>query len=189
MNKAVFLDRDGVINEVLSHRVKFVNHPKQLYLLEGVPEAIRAFNEVGFKVFIVTNQGGVGLGFMKESMLEKVHHHLKQRLHEQGAIIDDIAYCPHKPQAGCACRKPEAKMIEELAKKHHVSLQDSVMVGDREPDILAGKKAGVATVFIGKEKEDTAKADAVFSSLLQAAPWIIEESWKVERLHNEGNSL
>ncbi|WP_078554096.1 D-glycero-alpha-D-manno-heptose-1,7-bisphosphate 7-phosphatase [Bacillus alkalicellulosilyticus] len=177
MNKAVFLDRDGVINEVLNHRVKFVNHPNQLFLLEGVPEAIKAFNDTGFKVFVVTNQGGIGLGFMKEVMLGKVHKKLQAEIEKVGGVIDEIAYCPHKPEAGCLCRKPEAKMITDLAKKYQVSLKDSVMVGDREPDIYAGKKAGVHTVFIGKKKDNRAKADVVFPSLLAAAPWIIEESW------------
>jgi len=174
VTKAVFLDRDGVINEVLSHRVKFVNRPSDFYLLPGVKEAIAAFHEAGWKVFVVTNQGGVGLGYMKKAMLEKVHEKMKEEIASGGGRIDDVSYCPHKPQAGCVCRKPEGKMIEDLASKYGIQLKDSVMVGDREPDILAGKKAGVGrTVFIGKEDEHHYGADANFPDLISAVPWIL----------------
>ncbi|MDT8859912.1 HAD family hydrolase [Alkalihalobacillus sp. MEB130] len=173
MKRAVFLDRDGVLNEVLTSRVKFVNKPSQLYLLEGVGEAIRQMNEANIPTFVVTNQGGVGLGFMKESSLQDVHKKLLKDLAQFGAKVDDIAYCPHKPKAGCPCRKPGAQMLLDLAQKHQVDLVSSIMVGDREPDIEAGKKAGCTTVFIGSEMENHAQADMVFPSLLHATPWIL----------------
>ncbi len=172
MKKGVFLDRDGVINEVLSHRVKYVNKPQEFFLLDGVAEAIRQLNEAGLPTFVVTNQGGVGLGFLKETALQKIHEKMKQDIAKAGATIDDVAYCPHKPKAGCRCRKPEAQMLRDLAEKHRISLQDSIMVGDRDPDIAAGKKAGCKTVFIGKKK-DNPGADVVFPDLLSAVPWII----------------
>ncbi|WP_096199689.1 D-glycero-alpha-D-manno-heptose-1,7-bisphosphate 7-phosphatase [Bacillus sp. FJAT-45350] len=176
MNKAVFLDRDGVINEVLSSRVKFVNKPKDLYLLEGVGEAVKVINEAGYKVFVVTNQGGVGLGFMKEHTLQKVHEKMIEDIRNEGGRIDDVAYCPHNPHAGCACRKPEAQMLLNLAEKHQIDLSKSYMVGDREPDIEAGKKAGVKeTIFIGDEKTSYG-ADKAFPSLLEAAKSIFKES-------------
>ena len=100
MQKAVFLDRDGVLNEVLNHRVKFVNRPEDLHLLEGVEQAIRQFNEGGWKVFIVTNQGGVGLGYMTEDALGEIHDRLVDLLEASGAKVDDIASpvrtCPMK---------------------------------------------------------------------------------------------
>lgn len=173
MRKAIFLDRDGVINEVLSHRVKYVNKPHEFHLLAGVGEAIRQLKEFGLPVFVVTNQGGIGLGFLKEKALHTIHEKMMEDLAEEGASVDDIAYCPHKPKAGCRCRKPEAQMLRDLATKHNISLVDSIMVGDREPDIGAGKKAGCKTVFIGKEKENPG-ADAVFPDLLSAVPWLLE---------------
>ena len=169
MKKAVFLDRDGVINEVLTDRVKFVNHPDQLYFLPGVAEAIRRLNKLFDYVFVVTNQGGVGLGFMKESQLQAIHAHMMDELRKEGAIIEDVAYCPHKPKAGCGCRKPNSKLIEDLAKKYDVELTSSYMVGDTDTDILAGKKAGTKAVFIGKSDP---LADATFPDLLSAAKWI-----------------
>lgn len=170
MKKAVFLDRDGVINEVLTKRVKFVNKPKDLYFLPGVPEAIKKLNAYFDFVFVVTNQGGVGLGYMKESELKKIHLHMIEELKKQGAQVDEAVYCPHKPKAGCACRKPNSKLIEDLAIKYEVDLSKSFMVGDTDTDIMAGKKAGTKTVYLG---ERDPIADAVCNDLSEAAEWII----------------
>ncbi|MFJ8263839.1 D-glycero-alpha-D-manno-heptose-1,7-bisphosphate 7-phosphatase [Rummeliibacillus sp. NPDC094406] len=173
MNKAVFLDRDGVINEVLTDRVKFVNRPSDLYFLPGVPEAIKKLNAFFDYIFVVTNQGGVGLGFMKESQLNKIHDHMIAELKKEGAIIHDVAYCPHKPKAGCECRKPKPKLILELIKKYEIDLSKSYMVGDTDTDIIAGKKAGIKGVFLGKSDP---LADAVFPDLISAVDWIIEDA-------------
>ncbi len=173
VNIGMFLDRDGVINEVLSSRVKFVNKPSDFYLLDGVGEAIKLFNEEGFKVFVVTNQGGIGLGYMKETQLDKVHKKMLDELAKFGAKIDGIAYCPHKPKANCACRKPKPKMIIDLAEKHGIDLEQSFMVGDREPDIIAGKEAGTRTILVGKREEE-ADADMYFPDLLSVANWLAE---------------
>lgn len=172
MKKAVFLDRDGVINEVLTSRVKFVNQPEQLFFLPGVAESIRRLNEVFDYVFVVTNQGGVGLGFMKEEQLQKIHDHMVNELQKEGAEIKEVAYCPHKPKSGCACRKPNSKMIEDLAEKYDVELSASYMVGDTDTDILAGKKAGTKAVFIGNNDSN---ADAEFPNLMNAVVWILND--------------
>ncbi|MCA1031241.1 HAD family hydrolase [Bacillus timonensis] len=171
MKKAVFLDRDGVINEVLSERVKFVNKPSQFYLLPGVGEGIKLLNDHGYEIFVVTNQGGVGLGFMKESALQDVHKKMEQDLEAFGATINEVAYCPHKPKEGCECRKPRPNLITDLAKKHQISLADSYMIGDRDVDIEAGKAAGVKTILVGNEEYDDI-ADYKFENLLEAAKWI-----------------
>lgn len=171
MDKAIFLDRDGVINEVLSHRVKFVNKPEDFYLLEGVGEAIHKLNDLHYKVFVVTNQGGIGLGYMKEAALEDIHEKMKEDLSIFDAKIDDIAYCAHKPNDGCTCRKPEPEMIINLAKEHGIDFKKSYMVGDRAPDIEAGKLAGTTTVLIGTRKEK-AHADLKFRDLLEFSNWL-----------------
>ena len=124
-------------------------------------------------VFVVTNQGGVGLGFMKEAQLIKIHEHMTNELKRSDAIVHDVAFCPHKPKAGCECRKPGSKMIEDLGKKYDIDLANSYMVGDTYTDIQAGKKAGTKTVFLG---ESDPLADAIFPDLSTAADWIIEDS-------------
>jgi len=172
LKRAVFLDRDGVINEVLTKRVKFVNQPKQLYFLPGVEEAIKRLNEYFDYVFVVTNQGGIGLGYMSEKQLHKIHDHMVAQLKKKGATIHEVAYCPHKPKAGCECRKPNSKMIVDLGEKYKINLEKSYMVGDTDTDIQAGKKAGTRTVFIGKSDP---LADAVCPNLKEAAQWIIRD--------------
>ncbi|MFC3041137.1 D-glycero-alpha-D-manno-heptose-1,7-bisphosphate 7-phosphatase [Virgibacillus xinjiangensis] len=172
MDKAIFLDRDGVINEVLTDRVTFVNTPEDFHLLPGTGEAVQLLNAAGYKVFVVTNQGGVGLGFMAEEALREVHMKMQEVLRKENALIDDIAYCPHKPYANCACRKPKPQMILDLAEKHQVNLKESYMVGDREPDILAGRDAGVRTILVGNGDSGGVVADFVFPDLLAAAKWI-----------------
>ncbi|MBB6454761.1 D-glycero-D-manno-heptose 1,7-bisphosphate phosphatase [Salirhabdus euzebyi] len=174
MNIAMFLDRDGVVNEVLSERVKFVNKPTDFYLLDGVAEAIKLFNEEGFKVFIVTNQGGIGLGYMKESALQDVHKKMEEDLAKIGAYVDEVVYCPHKPHANCACRKPKPKMLFDLAAKYDIDLAQSYMVGDREPDIIAGREAGTRTILIGEREKDEVEADMYFPDLLSVANWLAE---------------
>jgi D-glycero-D-manno-heptose 1,7-bisphosphate phosphatase len=179
MNKAVFLDRDGVINEVLSSRVKFVNTIKDLYLLPWVAESIRILNDLDYKVFIVTNQGGIGLGYMSEGALAEIHFRLIELLLEEAdAQIDDIAYCPHKPHANCHCRKPKPAMILELAQKHNIDLQRSFTIGDRGTDIVAGRLAGTRTILIIDEEEiiPVVDVDNVVFSLKEAVAWIVEIS-------------
>ena len=172
VKRAVFLDRDGVINEVLTNRVKFVNQPKQLYFLPGVEEAIKRLNEYFDYVFVVTNQGGIGLGYMKEKQLHKIHDYMVAELEKKGATIHEVAYCAHKPKARCECRKPNSKMILDLGEKYNIDLEKSYMVGDTDTDIQAGKKAGTKTVFIG---ESDPLADAVCRNLEEAAQWIIHD--------------
>ncbi|RUT36548.1 HAD family hydrolase [Paenibacillus zeisoli] len=182
MERAVFLDRDGVINEVHSHRVRYVNHPEDLHLLPNAAKAIRLLGEANYKVFIVTNQGGIGLGYMRLETLLEIHIELLQRLSHAGAYLDDIAYCPHKPRAGCSCRKPRPGMILDLAAKHQVDLKHSYTIGDMDTDIKAGRSAGTRTIRIRSKAERgeshtayTEKADHEFPSLWKAVQWILDE--------------
>lgn len=177
MNKAVFLDRDGILNEVLTERVKFVNTSEDLYLLPGVSESIARLKEKGFKVFVVTNQGGVGLGYMSQEQLEEIHNKLQNEILKlnESAIIDEIMVCTHKPKDGCKCRKPEAGMLLELAKKHNISLAGSYMVGDRESDVEAGISAGTKTVLVTSENVPT-QADLKCLTLFEAVSYILIDS-------------
>lgn len=151
--RAVFLDRDGVINEVKTERVNLVNRPEDFHLLAGVPEAIAKLRQLGFRVFVVTNQGGVGLGYITEGMLMKIHQKMRRDLTAQHpeAIIDDIIYCPHKPMEGCSCRKPRPGMILKMAQKHQVDLSQSWMIGDRKTDLEAGNRAGCQSILISEK--------------------------------------
>jgi D-glycero-D-manno-heptose 1,7-bisphosphate phosphatase len=166
MHKAVFLDRDGVIND----NKRPVNRPEELILYPKVGEAIRQLNDANYMVFVVTNQGGVGLGYLTEKDLGHIHEKMIADLDENGARIHDIRACVHKPHEGCICRKPGSGMLIELAEKHNIELSRSFMVGDRITDIEAGRNAGTKTIFIGSEHTD---ADLTTSSLYEAVQWIV----------------
>ncbi|WP_349407317.1 HAD family hydrolase [Pseudalkalibacillus sp. SCS-8] len=167
MKKAVFLDRDGVINQ----NERPVNRPDELILFPKAGEAIRLLNEAGYSVFVVTNQGGVGLGYLTENDFHDIHEKMEEDLKAAGAYVHEIQACIHKPNAGCVCRKPDAGMLLTLADKHEIDLPHSYMVGDRITDIQAGEKAGTQTIFIGT---DMVEADYVAETLFEAVQWILE---------------
>lgn len=172
MPKGVFLDRDGVINEVMTERVKYVNHPQDFFFLDGALEAIKLLTERDYAVFVITNQGGVGLGYLKERMLQAIHEKMLKEIEYSGGKITEILYCPHAPYTGCSCRKPEPLLLLNLLEKYNLKANETYMIGDRETDIEAGKRAGTKTIFIGEHPE---MGDFQFSSLLHAAEWIVKE--------------
>jgi D-glycero-D-manno-heptose 1,7-bisphosphate phosphatase len=164
-NLAVFLDRDGVIND----NTKPVNRPESLLIYPWTASAIQQLNEADYLVFVVTNQGGIELGYLTVEDLEAIHRSLQIELEKSHAFIDEIAYCPHFHQR-CECRKPKPGMILNLANKYHVNLKSSWMIGDREPDILAGAAAGCHTIKLG---ERNVQADYYCSHLGAAVDWIL----------------
>ncbi len=176
LKKAIFLDRDGVINEVKSKRVKFVNRRDQFFFLPRVKEAIKHLSNGGYELFIVTNQGGVGLGFLDPGQLEDIHAFMLEELSSFGGIIKEVAACVHAPHAACTCRKPEAGMLLDLAERHGIDLTSSYMVGDREPDILAGQNAGCKTILISDAPLPGVEADFVFPDLWEASLFLVDDA-------------
>lgn len=170
--RAVFLDRDGVLNKSLGRRPP--NSPAELEMLPGAAAAVKRLNDAGFKVFVVTNQGGVALGYMTREQLDAVHQKLREEVAREGGIIHDIAACTHRPWARCSCRKPQPGLLLQLARKHKIDLAQSFMVGDREVDIQAGKAAGAVTILVGQEEEETS-ADFTAPDLAAAAELILEQ--------------
>jgi len=171
--RAVFLDRDGVINRavVRDGRPYPADRVEDLDLLPGVPEALALLKAAGYLLIVVTNQPDVARGTQSRSAVEAIHARLASLL-----PIDEFRTCYHDDADACACRKPKPGMILEAASAHGVDLQVSVMVGDRWRDITAGKRAGCATVFLdyGYDEAKPAAPDAVFTSLSEAADWILE---------------
>jgi D-glycero-D-manno-heptose 1,7-bisphosphate phosphatase len=147
---AALLDRDGTIN-VKAPDGDYIAHPAELVLLPGAGEAIRALNDAGIPVVVVTNQRGIALGRMTEADLAAVHRRLAELLAANGARLDAVFHCPH--HAGtCACRKPGTLLLER-AREHLglVTLGNSIMIGDSDTDVLAGRAAGARTVRLGDE--------------------------------------
>ena len=151
MNRAVFLDRDGTINEEMG----YINHPDRFKIFPFVPESISIFNQLNFKVIIVTNQSGVARGYFEESLVLQLHDKLKKYLVENKAYIDAIYYCPHHPKEGkgkykkdCNCRKPKPGMIDQAVKELNIDLKRSYLIGDRYKDILFAKRMNIQACLV-----------------------------------------
>ena len=164
MKKAIFLDRDGVIND----NQKYVNKPEDLVIYPEAKEGMKKLYDEGFELFIVTNQGGIEIGHLTHEQLNEIHEHLVKEL-EPFCRIKDIRYCPDFKKKS-TCRKPEPGMILELANKHNINIHESWMVGDMDTDILAGIKAGCKTAKIGKID---LKADINAANLKEVAEKIL----------------
>ena len=172
--RAVFLDRDGVLNKSIGSRPP--NHKEELTLFPGVPKAVAMLNDAGFLVFVVTYQGGVGLGYMTPQDLEGIHKKLTEEVEKQGGSFTEIMTCTHKPRAGCSCRKPKPGMLLTLAEKHQVDLKSSFMIGDRDMDIEAGKAANTTTILIESHEKTEQVADYTCPNLLAASNLILRLS-------------
>jgi D-glycero-D-manno-heptose 1,7-bisphosphate phosphatase len=145
MTRAVFLDRDGVINRAVIRNGK-AYAPARLedfQLLPGVPDAVRALHEAGYRLVVATNQPDVGAGLIAREDVEAMHQRLRETL-----PIDDIRVCYHTEADGCACRKPKPGMLTDAAREWGIDLAESVMVGDRWRDVDAGRNAGCGTVLV-----------------------------------------
>lgn len=169
--KAVFLDRDGVLNQTYGNRPP--NNAAELILLPGVPEAVRNLNQAGFLTFVVTNQGGVGLGYMTKADLDGIHAKLAQEIAKEGGKLTAIRACMHKPRTNCSCRKPKPGMILDLAAQYNIDLSQSYLVGDRDVDIEAGLAAGTTTILVGSEQSEI-KPNYKSADLLSASELIIQ---------------
>ncbi|SCG82286.1 D-glycero-D-manno-heptose 1,7-bisphosphate phosphatase [Proteiniborus sp. DW1] len=146
--KAIFLDRDGVINDNKKH----VNKPEDLIIYEAAKNGIKLLYNEGYMIFVVTNQGGIELGHLTHERLDRIHEKLVAEL-EPFCKITEIMYCPDFSRES-DCRKPKPGMILELAEKYDIDLNNSWMIGDMETDIEAGNSAGCKTAKIGQKSEN-----------------------------------
>ncbi len=186
MEKVIFLDRDGTLNE----EVNYLYRREELILFDGVPEALKLFKEHGYRLVVVTNQAGVARGYYGEEDVVKLHRYMNDLLRPRGAEIDAFYYCPHHPEHGiggygisCHCRKPETGLFEMAERRFAVDKARSWMIGDKMSDILAGKNYGVHTALVGtgygaevnreQEKKGEVPYDIYGATLLEAARKII----------------
>jgi D-glycero-D-manno-heptose 1,7-bisphosphate phosphatase len=153
--RAVFLDRDGTINV----EINYLHRIADLDLIPGVPAAIRALNDAGLLVIVVTNQAGIARGYYDEAALHALHEHMAEALATEGAHIDGFYFCPHHPDFSgpCACRKPRPGMLLQAAEDHRIDLAQSWMIGDSAGDLGAARAAGCRAVLVrtgyGREVE------------------------------------
>jgi D-glycero-D-manno-heptose 1,7-bisphosphate phosphatase len=172
VRRAVFLDRDGVINRAIVRDGKpyAATAAADVEVLPGVPEALDRLKAAGFLLIVVTNQPDVARGSLQRSAVEAIHAHLTLKL-----PIDDFRVCYHDDDDDCECRKPKPGLLVEAARAHGVDLEASIMVGDRWRDVEAGRRAGCQTAFIdyGYAERRPERPDTIVRSLEDAASWIL----------------
>jgi len=188
MSRAAFLDRDGVLNELVYFEeagiVDSPFHEDQLRLISGAAEGVRLLRELGYKVLVVSNQPGVAKGHLSGARLDRITERVHALLAEEGAAVDGVYYCLHHPLARlpelrgeCDCRKPRPGLLRRAALEHGVDLERSIMVGDSITDVEAGLAAGCRTVLLGRVRCDLChhlaergvKPDVIHSSLVETA--------------------
>ena len=184
---AVFLDRDGTINEQMG----YINHLSRFVLLPRVPEAIRLLNKNDFLTIIVSNQSGVARGYFAIDLVYEVHEFLKTSLKERGAVIDGIFFCPHHPTGEvteygyvCECRKPKTGLIDMACESFDIDLSNSYVVGDRHSDIEFAHRSNLDGILVktgyglGEVEYILPKKSIepvyIASDLLDAVRWIVD---------------
>ncbi len=160
MQRAVFLDRDGVLIE---NRADYVREWSHVSLLPGTVEALRGFHAKGLKIIVVTNQSAVGRGLISYDTAEEINNRLIRTIMENGGWIDAVYMCPHQPQDRCTCRKPQPGMLLQAARELSLDLRSSWMVGDAWSDLLAGQSAGLRETIMVRTGRGA-------SQLLEAQP-------------------
>lgn len=186
--KAVFLDRDGVLIE----DVNLLTQRNQVRICKGTPEALEVLSASGYQLFVVSNQTVVARGLASEQDVEEINSFIgKMLLEKSGCRIEHFYYCPHHPEATlpeyrveCECRKPRSGMLLQAAKEYHLDLTASFMIGDRISDIVAGRNAGCRTILVESGMHQakpivsdamdlSAKPDYVYADLYEASRVIL----------------
>jgi D-glycero-D-manno-heptose 1,7-bisphosphate phosphatase len=193
-NRAIFLDRDGTLNE----EVGYITAPEQFRLFGFAAEAVRMINDAGWLAIVTSNQSGVARGYFTEVFLRQIHGWMSDLLHRQGARIDAFYYCPHHPDFGeppyrrdCDCRKPRPGLIEQAARDFSLDLTACFVVGDRYRDVETGHAAGArgALVMTGYGRAEyemqrelwPRQPEFVAENLLEAVKWILSRERAASR--------
>jgi D-glycero-D-manno-heptose 1,7-bisphosphate phosphatase len=174
MDKAVFLDRDGVINR-RPPEGEYITRWEDLQVLPGVADAVGRLRQAGFRIFVVTNQRCVSKGLITAGELEAMHRRMCEQLAAVGGIVDSVYYCPHEKVTACKCRKPAPGMLLTAAREHQIDLAASWMIGDSEIDVEAGRNAGCRTVrLLEGVATSGGEEDVMAASLPEAIDQILQ---------------
>ena len=141
--KAVFLDRDGVINE---NRIDYVKNTNELKIFDFVGSAITELKSMGFLVVVVTNQSAINRGLTTEKLVNEIHDEIQKYLKNYETVIDRFYFCPHKPNEKCNCRKPRPGLLQKAILEIGIEPNKSWMIGDKDSDITAGIEVGCQTI-------------------------------------------
>jgi len=186
VNRAIFLDRDGTLNE----EVGYIDQVISFRLFPWAAEAVRMINQAGYKAIVLTNQSGVARGYFTEELVAQVHERLKAELKREGARLDAIYYCPHHPEGivsayrrDCQCRKPKPGMVHRAQEEFNLELSECYFIGDKYVDIRLAQSVGahgilVLTGFGRVEQHDQSlnggqPPDYIAENLLEAVQWVL----------------
>jgi D-glycero-D-manno-heptose 1,7-bisphosphate phosphatase len=170
-NRAIFLDRDGVINIDKSYVCKI----EDFEFCEGIFETLQKFQELGFLLVVVTNQSGIGRGYYTDEDFRILTAWKLNELKIRDIFIDEVYHCNHDPDSGCECRKPAPKMLLDAKEKFNIDMQSSWMIGDKKSDIDAAINAGVKnTILIAKDCSDKKGATYCVNSILDTMEIILK---------------
>jgi mannose-1-phosphate guanylyltransferase / phosphomannomutase len=194
----VFLDRDGVVNEEVSH----LSDPAQFRLISGAAEAIRRLNQSGFLVIVVTNQSVIARGGCSIETLRLIHSKMDTLLAQEHARIDALYFCPHHPDKGipgeipelkidCDCRKPKTGMFEQAVRDWNISLPGSYAVGDSRRDVIAARRMGIVAIGVKtghgcRDCDDQVLPDLLVADLREAVDFILASSGKTFTIRAPG---
>lgn len=175
LRRAVFFDRDGVLNEAVVREGKPYSPagPEELRIARGAPDALRALKEAGFLLVVVTNQPDVARGRQRRSVVEAINARLRAAL-----PLDAIYVCYHDDRDACPCRKPRPGLLLRAATEHAIDLPRSFMIGDRWRDVDAGRQAGCVTIWLEQgyaEADPESAPDYQAHSLPDAASWVLAQ--------------
>jgi rfaE bifunctional protein nucleotidyltransferase chain/domain len=171
---AVFVDRDGTVNE----DILYLHEPDQMKILPNAVEGIKKMQDMGYRIIIVTNQAGIGLGYFSKEDFYRVNSKMLRELSSAGISVSRICFCPHGKEEGCECRKPGIALITRACSDLNLDMSRSYFIGDQTSDIEAGRRAGLKTIlmrtgFGGSDKQFDVKPDYVADDLLDAADYIL----------------
>lgn len=179
--KAVFLDRDGVINRYPGH-TKYVTRLSEFRFLPLAKKAIAILHKKGYLLFVISNQAGVGKGMYSQKTLDVITAHMLSEVTKVGGAIEKVYYCTHRPDAGCSCRKPRDGAIREILRNYPLDIKKAFFVGDTIRDVQTAREAGCKAILVlsGKEKLRNktgweAKPDFICRNLFEAAKLIIKQ--------------
>ena len=163
MYKAIFLDRDGVINIEKNYLYKI----EDFEFIDGVFESLKYCQDLGYKLFIITNQSGINRKYYSQKDFLTLTAWMNEEFLKNGIKIEQVEYCPHTPEENCDCRKPKTKMIDNILKNFKIDLNKSWLIGDKSSDILCAKNSGIKNTIQVKSghKFDTSDANFVLKSL------------------------
>ena len=145
MNKAVFLDRDGVINRRIE---RYLTSVEKLELLPNVENWLKLLSEHGFQLFVITNQSMIGRGISTIERLEEIHNLIQNKFKNMNFKIEKFYFCPHKPEDGCFCRKPKPGLIMDALTEYSINIKNSWIIGDEDTDIILGQNVGCNAIKI-----------------------------------------